>query len=138
MPIVRYGDSVYLEYSIPKEVDQKIPKYFYFAMAGELCSISGPWLFDKINDGDGVEYYDLHSGTSGWAAAFYATCKKLDMMWLYEYAVGLNWYDCDMFDGEIEKRIVKAVMKSKGNSANEYYKYVIDKVIEEGKIRVRN
>ena len=60
------------------------------------------------------------------------------MMWLYEYVVGLNWYDCDMFDEEIEKRIVKAVMKSKGNSANEYYKYMIDKVIEEGKIRVRD
>lgn len=112
MPINDNG-SVY--YEIPEEIDAKIPEYFYYALAGELCSIFGPKIFEED---DGSEYADAYGedideeesisveeligdkcceqgrpiyfidycdGTSGWWEAFIATCKKLDMMWLLDY-----------------------------------------------------
>lgn len=64
MPIVSDENSVYVEYSIPDDIDSKIPDYFYIALAGELCSIYGPGVFDKIPyscdvlEDDGVDCVD--------------------------------------------------------------------------------
>lgn len=125
----------------PKEIDDHIPNYFYYAMAGELVSIFGPKILEKVDypeyDDDGnqipgdpnvdASYYDLYSGTGGWLAAFKMTCKKLDMMWLMEYREGLEWYDSDILDGIIEDRIIKNFIEKDHSQdhANCYYKYIL-------------
>lgn len=131
MPIVGHDKDVHVEYSIPTEIDLKIPSYFYIALAGELCSILGPQIFNKITDFDEdteeeFSYYDFDSGTSGWYAAFKTTCKKLDLQWLLNYYDTLKWYDRDIFDGIIEDRIVTRFI-DKDNHCNEYYKYLMTK-----------
>ena len=149
MSIVGKGDAVYVEYEIPQEIDSKIPEYFYFAMAGELCSIYGPHIFDKVEyaeyDEEGNElpvddnevnlicepsddgalcYYNLDSGTGGWYEAFKATCRKLNMEWLFDYWKTLEWYDSDIFDGIIENRIVEKFVKCEDHHCNVYYQWL--------------
>lgn len=138
MPIVRSGDNVHVEYSIPKDIKDRIPDYFYFALAGELVSIFGTRILGKNEwvdfDDEGNElptltdedcsYYDLCSSTGGWVEAFIETCRKLDMIWLVDYWRTLEWYDSDIFDGEIETEVVKRFCESEMNPANCYYKYL--------------
>ena len=128
------------KYVIPKEINDRIPEYFYYAMAGELVSIFGSWILEKQDypeyDDDGNEisgdpnvdasYYDLDSGTGGWFEAFRMTCKKLDMMWLMNYYKTLKWYDSDIFDGIIEDRIIENYIEKDHIHvhANCYYKYL--------------
>lgn len=131
MPIVGHDKDVHVEYNIPTEIDIKIPSYFYIALAGELCSILGPQIFNKITDLDEdteeeFSYYDFDSGTAGWYAAFKATCKKLDLQWLLNYYDALKWYDRDIFDDIIEDRVVTRFI-DKDNHCNEYYKYLMTK-----------
>lgn len=131
MPIVGHDKDVHVEYNIPTEIDLKIPSYFYIALAGELCSILGPQIFNKITDLDEdteeeFSYYDFDSGTGGWHAAFKATCEKLDLLWLLNYYDALEWYDSDVFDSIIEDRIVTHFI-DKDNHCNEYYKYLMAK-----------
>lgn len=61
MPIVANNGDISVEYSIPEEIDSKIPSYFYIAFAGELCSILGPIIFTKYkmdpDDKNNKEYY---------------------------------------------------------------------------------
>lgn len=141
MSIVGENDSVHVEYEIPQEIDSKIPEYFYFAMAGELCSIFGPRIFDRIEyaeyDEDGnvlpsstddseSYYYSLDSGTGGWYEAFKMTCRKLGLDWLLDYWKTLEWYDSDIFDGIIEERIIEKFVMSEDNRCNAYYKWLCD------------
>ena len=108
-------------YTIPKEIDNKIPKYFYLVMVGELCTDFGPNIFkklpydeytkksDKVDEND--SYYDLAASTYGWYDAFKEACKKLDIMWLVDYWNKLAWYDSDTFDWIIETRIIELLKK---------------------------
>lgn len=144
MPIKGYGKDVKIEYTIPPEIDEKIPEYFYFAMAGELASILGPDVFEEIciykmdddfnnildENGNYIieeKYYDLDSGSAAWYEAFKATCKKLGLEQLISYHYSLEWYDSDVFDGIIEYRIIEKFIKRENHNANPYYKYLIDK-----------
>lgn len=52
------------------------------------------------------------------------TCKKLDIMWLWEYWNSLEWYDSDLFDGEIESAMLKHIEEDESN-ANAYYLHLI-------------
>lgn len=127
MPIDNNGN---LSYHIPKEIEAKIPDYFYIAMAGELCSVFGYWIFEKVIDPDDPKdegYYDLDSSTAGWYEVFKATCKKLGMDWLLEYYRTLEWYDSDIFDGIIENRIITNFIVAKDHHANSYYQYLCNK-----------
>lgn len=128
MPIVTNNGDIHIEYTIPEEIDSKIPSYFYIAFAGELCSILGPVIFTKYkmdpDDENNKEYYyDLDCGTCSWYAALKATCNKLDMNWLIDYYGTLEWYDSDIFDGIIEERIVKNFIEH-NNHCNDYYKHL--------------
>ena len=111
------------KYVIPKEIDDRIPEYFYYAMAGELVSIFGSYILEE-QDG----YYDLYSGTGGWNEAFKATCRKLNMMWLDDYTKTLRWDEGDLFDGEIETEIINRFCKKDhyADHANCYYKYLCE------------
>lgn len=135
MSLVGDNNNVHAEYSIPDSIKKNIPDYFYYALAGELASIFGPWILQKQafpefdDDGNEIEnysYYDLLSGSGGWVEAFFATCRKLDMMWLIEYWDSLGWYDSDIFDGEIESEIIERFCKVDVSQqhANCYYKYL--------------
>lgn len=117
-----------LEYRIPEELKERIPDYFYIAMAGELASIFGRAILHPIDledDGDSL-IYELNSGTAGWYAAFVMSCKKCDVDWLIDYRKTLpTWVEADIFDGEIETEIVKKIVsKEMTNAANSYYKYI--------------
>lgn len=75
----------YTDYTIPEEIDAKIPDYFYPALAGELYSVFDyrrleqvVSVYEKDNDWPVAE-------TDYYSVAFMITCKKLDMMWLYDY-----------------------------------------------------
>ena len=139
MPIVGEGNNVHVEYKIPEEIKSRIPDYFYYAMAGELVSIFGPAILEKITvdyDEDENEYplsddeayYDLSSSTMGWKYAFIETCRKLDMMWLNEYRKTLEWYDGDIFDGIIEDNIITYFCKKDHTQdhSNCYYKHLLN------------
>ena len=141
--ITKDDDDTHVNYSIPLGIKSRIPNYFYFAMAGELVSIFGPHILEKWTpteyDDNGNEisgdpdvdgsYYDLNSGSGGWCAAFFATCKKFDMLWLRDYASTLEWYDWDKFHGEIEDEIVERFCKRDhfADPTNCYYLYLCEK-----------
>lgn len=123
MPIVGEGNNVHVEYKIPEEIKSRIPDYFYYAMAGELVSIFGPYILKKFES-----QYDLDSGTGGWYEAFAMTCRKLNMAWLVEYWGNLPSYDSDIFDGLIEQEIIKRFCEKDHlqDHANCYYKYLVN------------
>ena len=125
MPIIGDVEGSRVEYTIPKEISDRIPDYFYTALAGELFSVFG-WerAKDAFYSEEDDSVCDLDSSTGGWAEAFYATCTKLDMQWLAEYYNTLEWYDSDIFDGIIEAEIGQRFMKKEETGANSYYRYL--------------
>lgn len=127
------------DYKIPNEIKSCIPDHFYYALAGELVSIFGHFILQPLDfsvyDDDGVRIankdntdtepvYDLNLSTNGGSLAFFATCEKLHMMWLYDYWNALDWDQGDLFDGEIEEEIVNRVLKGDNNSFNPYFEYL--------------
>ena len=120
-----------LGYKIPLEIKQKIPKYFYYAMGGELVSIFGVEVLtpedknDVINENTVYEI-DFVTSTSGWYEAFKATCKKLDLQWLLDYHETLDWYKSDLFDDEIAQEIIKYFSSEPKSRANSYYLYLVN------------
>ena len=107
-------------YTIPKTIKEKIPDYFYRAMLGELVSIFGIGIVQRVDDYD---KYHLNSGTSGWYQAFCATCRKLKMRWLITYYDDLECYESDIFDDEIEEEIIKQLEQKNVNNVSAYYQY---------------
>lgn len=134
MPIVRdeKTGSVYPSYEIPTEIKEKIPEYFYYAMGGELQAIHAgtnifqKWRIPDEEDEEKAYYYDLDSSTGAWVEAFRATCRKLDMQWLYDYYKTLEWYDSDIFDGEIETEIIHRFCEVETSTCNSYYQYLCE------------
>ena len=112
-------------YKIPKEIDDKIPEYFYYAFAGELFSIYGPGLFKPWEETcrDGSPYYDLDSSSARWDLAFRQTCVKLGMHWLLDYYHTLGWYNGDRFDGIVEWRIILRVCRGWDNPEYDHCSY---------------
>ena len=135
MPI--NNDGV-VEYKIPEEIKGKIPDYFYYAFFGEFVSVFGPELiipdtemYKELMSDEEYDYVDqinmmmcMQGGTSGWAEALKQTCKKLSMMWLWEYYCGLEWYDSDLFDGEIADCVIEKFFKGENHHCNSYYLYI--------------
>lgn len=130
------------EYKIPEEIKSCIPDYFYYAMVGELVSVFGVSILQKLEhieyDAEGVRlldhtkedcsYYDLLASTGGWGIAFYATCRKLNMIWLYNYWKSLVWYESDIFDREIENEIIERFLENDCvQRDNPYCKYISEK-----------
>ena len=120
--------SPFHKYLIPKEIDDRIPRYFYHAMAGELFAMAGPELFKPYEElgADGKPYYDLDCGCGVWDVAFRQTCVKLGMPWLLDYYHTLGWEKGDRFDGIIEQRIIQRICTDRENpeySPRCYYDY---------------
>lgn len=111
MPIIGSNkDDVHIEYKMPDEIKNKIPKYFPAAFAGELCSTFGPKVFEK--DEDNIYNLSYLGGTAGWAEALKMTCKKLGLDWLWKYYNSLDWFDSDLFDGEVEDMIISKFIEN--------------------------
>lgn len=94
-------------------IKSRIPDEFYEALLGELVSIFGINFRENIT-------FDLC--TSGGIAALFATCKKLDMLWLYEEWYRFLWYDSDILEERIESELSNIKTKDK------YYKYVLNEM----------
>ena len=128
------GDA---EYEVPEEILAKIPGYFYEAMAGELFAAvgyeKGIYIMRMRNDtgGEDDEYADLWSGSAAWDVAFYMTCRKLDMMWLWEYQKALEWYEYDVFAGKIEYLTGEYFIRGKG-LGKAYYTYLSEEKKKNG------
>ena len=104
MPIIEENDSVRLEYHIPEYIKSKIPEDFYFVFLGFILGILGMPV--KIEIG---EYLCYMGGTAGWYKAFKRSCRLLNLPWLKEYYDDLEWYDSDLFDGEIADEIERRI-----------------------------
>lgn len=111
-----------INYKIPDNILEKIPDYFWPALAGELVSVFSPSVFDK-EDTD-VYQLDFVCGTAGFDRAFHMTCRKLDLMWLYDYRNRLEWYDYDMFDSEISDSLINNVLLSEPKKHSSYYDWL--------------
>ena len=121
-------DCLPFTYSIPSGIKERIPEYFYVAMAGELCSLYGPSVF--VPDEDGIREYVYHEGTFGWSMALWMACKKCDQKWLADYYDQLEWCDADRFDGEIGDEIEAMIVGRKWNGGS-YYQYLHNYEAEE-------
>ena len=128
MPVVDHGDGVRVEYEIPREIKDRIPPYFYIALAGELFSIYG-WerSKDMFYPRKKQSYTDLASSTAGWVAALRATCRKMEMDWLISYYDTLPWYDSDVFDGILEQEIGRHYINADRSGPNDYYRHILER-----------
>lgn len=131
------------DYRIPDEIKSCIPDHFYYALVGELVSVFGCFILRPLDcseyDDDGVRIankdntytepvYDLNLSTNSGSLAFFATCEKLHMMWLYNYWESLVWYESDIFDGEIENEIIERFLENDCvQRDNPYCKYISEK-----------
>lgn len=111
-------------YTIPREIDSRIPEYFYIALAGELLSIFGLSVF-KYDETANPNILMVESSL-GWATAMRMTCNKLKMDWLWDYYEGLDRQDLDMFDNTIGSRTLSALSKCSGSTTSPYYVYIIE------------
>lgn len=113
------------EYKIPEAILSKIPDYFWPAFAGELCSVFGPDILGK--DEDGVQALDYVGRTAGWYAALKATICKLSIPWLLDYYDGLEWHDSDQFDNEMEGLVRTKFIEAEQSAANPYYLWLLER-----------
>ncbi len=122
MPIIDDANDMRVEYKIPEEIKSRIPAYFPRAFAGELCSVFGPSIFEKDDETDtyGLAFICC---TAGWFAGFKMTCEKLNMEWLVEYHDSLEWYDSDLFDGEMEDMIIEQFIEAESAGTNVYLRH---------------
>lgn len=137
MPIVGSGDNVHIEYTIPEEIRSLITDKFLKEFLYQLIRISGLSPYDFADD---IVYTE---GTGAWYAAFGKACIETNNAELYNYWLSLEWYDSDIFDGELvdilfERKFIlgyrlDVVSRELGMDANE-----IDTCSECGKYMKKN
>lgn len=98
MPIVNGS----IHYEMPDNIKSMITIEFCTQFLKELHQIFGA----SVEDSD-MDYYVYQGSTAGWGAAFANTCRKLNMIELYKYYLNLEWFDSDIFDGELEDLLVE-------------------------------
>lgn len=79
-------------YTIPDEVKTKISDRFMSELLFQLSLVFPDLHAEDIN---------FITGTVGWNDAFTAACSECGYDWIADYAAGLEWYDWDMFAGEL-------------------------------------
>ena len=102
MPIVGSGDSVHVEYSIPEEIKVLITDDFLREFRNQLFRIHKYYGLDTFAD-DGIP---MNTSTAGWFAAFGKACLLTNTTELLDYWRSLEWYDSDIFDGELADMLV--------------------------------
>lgn len=79
-------------YTIPDEIKAKIPGQFMKELVLQIGLV-----FQELS----VDEFNFIAGTCGWNDAFTAACSECGCEWLAEYAAFLDWYEWDMFTGEL-------------------------------------
>lgn len=102
MPIVGSDDGVRVEYSIPENIKEMITDDFLREFRNQLFRINGCYHLGTFAD----EGIPLNTSTSGWYAAFGKACLIMGKTDLFDYWNSLEWYDSDIFDGELADMLV--------------------------------
>lgn len=102
MPIVGSGDSVHIKYSIPENIKVLITDIFLKEFRNQLFRIHKHYGLNTFAD----EGIPMNTSTSGWYAAFGKACIETQNLELFDYWRGLEWYDSDIFDGELADMLV--------------------------------
>lgn len=107
--------SGYCPFYKAKDGSRVIPEYFYIAFAGEITSIYG---LDVWQD---VGYLGSEMGV---VQALKMTCRKLGMMWIYRKYDAMEWYDSDVYLGELVDGAKEAI-ENMEHGSNSYYRYLL-------------
>lgn len=103
MPIVKDGDGVCIEYTIPENIKNLITYDFLKEFRNQLFRIHEHYSLDTFADCGILE----NTSTYGWYAAFGKACLLVNKEELLDYWRTLPWYDSDIFDGEIADMLVE-------------------------------
>ena len=90
------------KYKIPEEIKTKLTKEFLTDFLHELIKIFN--LKEPIYYDDCLAYLEC---TCGWVDAFQHACIKQKLIDVLMYYDELEWYDSDMFDGEVSSLMIK-------------------------------
>ena len=104
MPLVRdVNNDVHIEYSIPENILELITDDFLKEFRNQLFRIHEYWSLETF-----AEYgIPTNTSTGGWYAAFGKACLLTRSEKLFDYWRTLQWYDSDIFDGELAELLVK-------------------------------
>lgn len=97
MPIIKDGDNIRVEYSIPPDIKRIITYNFLKEFRNQLIRIHKYWSIDTFAE-NGIP---ANTSTSGWQAALGKVCILTNNKKLYNYWRQLDWFDSDLFDGEL-------------------------------------
>lgn len=103
MPIIESGDNVRIEYAIPENIKKLITNDFLKEFRNQLFRIHKHYSLDTFAD----EGFSENISTFGWYAAFYKACRLTKKEALLDYRDSLEWYDADIFDGEIADMLIE-------------------------------
>ena len=106
-----------------EEVLIRIPDAFYYDMAGKLFSIFGPSIYDLEKCKTNLDFY---TGTTGWDMAIRKSCRDMNLQWLKDFYINLEWYDYDLFNSEISDQIERRVLCGNFYPTNPYYKFLLE------------
>jgi len=103
MPIVGSGNSVHIEYNIPEEIKNLITYDFLKEFRNQLIRIHEYWSIDTFAE-NGIP---MNTSTGGWHASLGKACIITNNKDLYNYQKHLEWYDSDIFDGELAEMLIE-------------------------------
>lgn len=102
MPIVKTGNNVRIEYSIPEHIKTLITDDFLKEFRNQLFRIHENYSLDTFAE-NGIP---VNTSTSGWFAAFGKACLLTKNEELFNYRRTLPWYDSDIFDGDLAEMLI--------------------------------
>lgn len=102
MPIVKDGDGVCVEYTIPKDIKNLITDDFLKELRNQLFRINSYSLENFAEEG-----IPMNTSTGGWYAAFGKACLLTHKEVLLDYWRTLSWYDSDVFDDELAEMLIE-------------------------------
>lgn len=90
------------EYKIPQEIKAEFTKEFMAYFLARLAIV-----FDLDDSMLCADYLFNLESTIGWGKSFKYACQKYNLEYIYVYYDQLEWYDSDLFDGELGDLFVK-------------------------------
>ena len=103
MPIVKDGDGVCIEYTIPKDIKNLITDDFLKEFRNQLFRINEYYSLETFAE----EGIPMNTSTSGWFTAFGKACLLTHKEALLDYWRTLPWYDSDLFDDELANMLIE-------------------------------
>lgn len=97
MPIITENGNTRIEYRIPDNIKNLITDDFLKEFRNQLFRIHDCYSLDTFAE-DGIP---INTSTAGWYAAFGKACLLTGKEKLLDYWRTLQWYDSDIFDGEL-------------------------------------